>query len=215
MKRPTVTAHTGCCGTEDNSMESLVKAVETGADIVEFDLRFTGEGVPVLTHNLPATDKCVSVDEAFAYLADKSIRVNIDAKETSNFKAVEELEKKYGMKSRCFFTGIGENEVAPLNEQFPTAVYYFNRIIPPVIGEFKPYINALIRKMKKCGAVGLNCNYITLSKKITDAVHAAGLEVSAWTANDKSAMEKLIALGVDNITTRFPNEVIALLSSAK
>ena len=215
MKRPTVTAHTGCCGTEDNSMAALVKAVETGADIVEFDLRFTGEGVPVLTHNLPATDECVSVDEAFAYLADKSIRVNIDAKETSNFKAVEALEKKYGMESRCFFTGIGKDFVAPLKEQFPDAVYYYNCIIPPVVGEFRPYINSLIKKIKNSGAVGLNCNYITLSQKMTDAVQAAGLEVSAWTANDKAAMEKLINLGVDNITSRFPNEVIALLSSAK
>ena len=40
-KKPTVTAHAGCCGTEDNSMESLIKAVEVGADILEFDLRFT------------------------------------------------------------------------------------------------------------------------------------------------------------------------------
>ena len=35
----TVTAHTGCEGTEDNSLESIRKAYENSADIVEFDLR--------------------------------------------------------------------------------------------------------------------------------------------------------------------------------
>lgn len=211
-KKPTVTAHAGCCGTEDNSMESLIKAVEVGADILEFDLRFTAEGKPVLTHNLPATDECVSVDEVFAYLADKSIRVNIDAKETTHFDAVEALIDKYGMRERCFFTGITEDFVAPLNAQFPTAVYYLNVIIPPVIGEFKSYITSLVKKIKDCGAIGLNCNYLTLTKKVTDAVHEAGLEVSAWTANDEAVIEKLIKMGVDNITSRIPDTALKLVN---
>lgn len=211
-KKPTVTAHAGCCGTEDNSMESLIKAVEVGADILEFDLRFTAEGKPVLTHNLPATDECVSVDDAFAYLADKDIKVNIDAKETAHFDAVEVLIDKYGMRERCFFTGITEDFVAPLNEQFPTAVYYLNVIIPPVIGEFKSYITSLIKKIKDCGAMGLNCNYLTLTKKVTDAVHEAGLEVSAWTANDEAVIEKLIKMGVDNITSRIPDTALKLVN---
>ncbi len=211
-KKPTVTAHTGSCGTEDNSMASIEKAVEVGADILEFDLRFTAAGKPVLTHNLPATDDCVSVDEVFAYLADKDIRVNIDAKETTHFDAVEALINKYGMRERCFFTGITEDFVAPLNEQFPTAVYYLNVIIPPVIGEFKAYITSLVKKVKDCGAIGLNCNYLTLTKKVTDAVHEAGLEVSAWTANDEAVIEKLIKMGVDNITSCNPDKALALVN---
>ena len=211
-KKPTVTAHAGCCGTEDNSMESLIKAVEVGADILEFDLRFTEAGKPVLTHNLPATEECVSVDAALAYLADKDIKVNIDAKETAHFDAVEALINKYGMRERCFFTGITEDFVAPLNAQFPSAVYYLNVIIPPVIGEFKSYITSLVKKIKDCGAVGLNCNYLTLSKKVTDAVHEAGLEVSAWTANDEAVIEKLIKMGVDNITSRIPDTALKLVN---
>lgn len=211
MKKPTVTAHTGCCGTEANSMATLVKAVEVGADITEFDLRFTDKGVPVLTHNLPATDDCVSVEEAFKYLADKDIRINIDAKETTAFFAVEELEKKYGMTDRCFFTGIGEDFVDALNEQFPSAVYYLNHAIPPVIGATKPFIKSLVKKVKDSGAIGLNCNYANLTQEMTDAMHEAGLEVSVWTVNNEDDAKKFIEMGVDNITSEKPDMVIGLL----
>ena len=39
----TYTAHTGCCGTEDNSLEAIKVGVEHGANIVEFDLYFNNE----------------------------------------------------------------------------------------------------------------------------------------------------------------------------
>ena len=49
----TFTAHTGCMGTDDNSIQSIEVAVANGADIVEFDLNFTDDGEPVLAHDAP------------------------------------------------------------------------------------------------------------------------------------------------------------------
>ena len=43
----TITAHTGCEGTPDNSLDSIRAGVAAGADIVEIDLHFLPDGTPV------------------------------------------------------------------------------------------------------------------------------------------------------------------------
>jgi len=40
MKDFTITAHTGCENTPDNSIGSVLKAFDSGADIFEIDIRF-------------------------------------------------------------------------------------------------------------------------------------------------------------------------------
>ena len=45
----TVTAHTGCEKTKDNSLDAITIGYGYGADIVEFDLNFNDEGVAVLS----------------------------------------------------------------------------------------------------------------------------------------------------------------------
>lgn len=47
-----VIGHRGACGYEqENSLRSLIRAVEIGADGVEFDVRLTADHVPVLIHD--------------------------------------------------------------------------------------------------------------------------------------------------------------------
>ncbi len=212
MKKINVTAHTGCMGTEDNSMESLKAAVEAGADTVEFDLRFiNGTNKPVMTHNTPATEKNPSVEDAFEYLKDKNITVNIDVKETTDLAAVYKMWQEKGMGDRCFFTGVGRDFVPAVKEQCPGAVYYLNYNATPYSKYSEKRCADIVKLIKECGAVGLNSNFLCLSSRLVNAVQAAGLLVSGWTANDEKAAKRLIKLGVDNITSRKPDMVKKLL----
>ena len=47
------------------------------------------------------------------------------------------------------------------------------------------------------------------------ALHDSGLAVSAWTANRKILMRRLIAFGVDAIMTNFPNQLIDAIQSPR
>ncbi|OQP06094.1 hypothetical protein B1691_17245, partial [Geobacillus sp. 47C-IIb] len=51
MKRPLITAHTGCMNTPPNSIESILEGIKAGADIIEVDVRATKDGVAVLLHD--------------------------------------------------------------------------------------------------------------------------------------------------------------------
>ena len=51
-KKCVATAHRGACGLyPENTLLAMGKAIEFGADIIEFDLRLTKDGIPVLLHD--------------------------------------------------------------------------------------------------------------------------------------------------------------------
>lgn len=49
--------------------------------------------------------------------------------------------------------------------------------------------------------LGLDSYYKVLTQEVIDALHAEGLEVNCWTVDDPEWAEKLVAMGVDYITT--------------
>ena len=49
--------------------------------------------------------------------------------------------------------------------------------------------------------LGLDSYYKVLTQEVIDALHAEGLEVNCWTVDDPEWAEKLVAMGVDYITS--------------
>lgn len=207
----TVTAHTGCEGTADNSLEAIRKGYESGADIVEFDLNFTSDGTPVLAHD-DAEDSKVSLDEAFALVAElKGLYVNVDCKATDNLKAVSELAEKHGIKDRIFYTGIEEKDVKAVNTQTPEITYWLNVDVSKSKNRDTQYINSLCDKVIGCGAVGINMSYKSCSEELVKVFRDRGLLVSIWTVNSEYNMVKTLAYGADNITSRKPSMLKELI----
>lgn len=209
----TVTAHTGCEKTEDNSLEAIRKGYESGAHIVEFDLNFTAEGVPVLAHDKAEADS-PSLDEAFALISElDGLYVNVDCKKTDNLTEVAALAEKHGIKERIFYTGIEEKDVKAVRTQTPDITYWLNADVQKGKNKDSQYINSLCDKVISCGAVGINMNYKSCSAELVRLFHERGLLVSIWTVNNGPAMIEALELGADNITTRKPvklNELISL-----
>lgn len=198
----TLTAHTGCEDTADNSLEAIQKGFECGADTVEFDVNFTPDGVPVLAHDT-AADSTVSLAEAFELIAGlPELTVNVDCKTTENLRAIRDLAEQYGVKDRIFFTGIEEKDVPAVKEQTPDITYWLN--IKFKKSKDKAYLNSIADKVISLGAVGLNINHKNCSKEVIDLFHERGLLVSIWTIKTEYDMIRALNLGADNITTRKP-----------
>ncbi|MBR3816572.1 MAG: glycerophosphodiester phosphodiesterase [Clostridia bacterium] len=198
----TLTAHTGCEGTADNSLEAIKKGYECGADTVEFDVNFTAEGVPVLAHD-KAADSTVTLAQAFELIAElPSLTVNVDCKTTENLRGISELAEKYGVKDRIFYTGIEEKDVPAVKEQTPDITYWLN--IKLKKSSDKAYLNSVADKVKALGAAGLNINHKRCTKELVDFFHEKGLLVSIWTIKTEFDMIRALNLGPDNITTRKP-----------
>ncbi len=201
----TVTAHTGCEDTEDNSLEAIKKGFECGAHIVEFDLNFTADGLPVLAHDEPG-ENSVTLGEAFGLIAEyENLAVNVDCKKTDNLKAVVQLSEKYGIRDRIFYTGIEEKDVEAVKNQTPDVAYYLNVPKQEIRSNDIESLTALAEKVESLGAVGINMKYTKCSKELVDVFHSKGLSVSVWTVNDRVSMLRTLPMGADNITTRYPS----------
>ncbi len=203
----TITAHTGCEKSKDNTIDSLNIGCTSGADIVEFDLNFDSQGNAVLSHNTPVAG-CVTLDEAFKCIAGyEKIMVNVDVKKTDNLKAVVDCAEKYSLTERIFYTGIGKEYVSAVKQQTPSVSYYLNVAVDGRRKKDAEYLISLADLVEQQGAVGINLNKKGCSKKLVEIFHQRNLLVSVWTVNNKFEMRKILSLAPDNITTRYPSKL--------
>lgn len=201
----TITAHTGCMGTEENSFESIRLGVENGANTVEFDVSFLSDGTAVLSHDEPTGDE-ITLEEAFAYFSQfDGISANVDIKSTANLAEIETLAMKYGISDRIFLTGVKESYVDAVKKSCPNVEFYLNIDVDKSKADNGEYIATLIEKVRNCGAIGINCNYKNVKAELVKAFHDAGLSVSLWTVNSEFNMHKILNFAPDNITTKNPD----------
>lgn len=211
----TVTAHTGCEGTPDNSLDSIRAGVAAGADIVEIDLHFLPDGTPVLKHDAPTAseaDTLPTLDSAFELLSSLDVKMNVDVKSTANMPSVVSLAEKHGVTDKIFFTGVDEEFAPAVKSGAPTIPYYLNVKVDKKKNADPAYLSSLVQKVKSCGAVGINTKFTNCSKKLVDAFRSEGLPVSIWTAKTKSQMYHCLSLEPDNITTRKPSVLRKIIS---
>ena len=214
-KNFTITAHTGCMKTKENSLESLKVGAENGADIVEFDLYFTENGEPVLSHNKPVGGE-VTLDEAFAFISKlENIKVNVDVKTCDALEKVYPCAQKYGVENRIFYTGVKDEFVEPVKKGSPEVDYYLNVSVDKSKRKNREYLLSLVEKVKKASAIGINFKYTGASKELVDIFHENGLLVSIWTVNSKFKMPKILSLAPDNITTRKPDKLSQIVKKCK
>ena len=202
--RITVTAHSGCMDLPDNSIEAMESGVRAGARIVEFDLQFSADGTPVLSHNVPDPETSyVTLEDAFAFLAKHpGVQANVDVKSTAYLEKVPTLAEQAGVTERIFFTGIRENDVATVREKCPGIPYYLNTDVSA-----DEDLNALAEKTASLGAVGVNLYWEYTSPELVNVFHKHKMPVSVWTVDDAEETLRLAVYGVDNITSRRPDIV--------
>ena len=183
----TVTAHSGCMGLPENSIEAMEAGVAAGAQIVEFDLQFTSRGEPVLSHDAPAGE-CVPLREAFTFLlSHPGIRANVDVKNTSHLECVEPIARQAGVLDRIFFTGVFEKDVPTVREKCPGIPYYLNMEIP-----FFTRMEKLAEKTRALGAVGVNVSAENLSARLTRVFRQNGLLTSVWTIDSARKARRVL-----------------------
>lgn len=201
----TYTAHTGCVGTADNSLAAIEMGAKHGADIVEFDVYFTKNDEPVLSHDKPKGNE-VTLDEALKKVSEyENLKANIDIKSYGSLEKIVECAEKYNLKDRIFFTGIFLKDTEAVKKACPDIDYYLNSDIEKKYKQTDEYIESLIKTVKDSGAVGINCHYKNVTEDMVNAFRENGLLVSVWTVNKEADMYKVLRMAPDNITTRHPD----------
>ena len=232
--QPKVIAHRGywtAPNSAQNSLASFSKADSVGAFGSEMDVWLTADDKLIVNHDriykgteidmekstlkeitsivLPNGENIPTLDAYLRLVATKpNTRLILEMKSLSDLKredlAAEKIIKalrKYNLLDRTDIIAFSINACLAFKKLMPDGrIFYLN-------GDLAP------RSIKKLGLTGIDYSMSVLRKnpKWVEQAHKEGLEVNVWTVDTEEDMRYFIDLGVDYITTDYPERLQALL----
>ncbi|WP_295938034.1 glycerophosphodiester phosphodiesterase family protein [uncultured Alistipes sp.] len=230
--QPKVIAHRGywtAPNSAQNSLASFTKADEVGVFGSEIDVWLTADDKLVVNHDrnfkgvnmekstlkqitavtLPNGENIPTLDAYLKLVASKpDTRLILEMKSLSDLKredlAAEKIVKalrKYNLLDRTDIIAFSINACMAFKKLLPDGrIFYLN-------GDLAP------KSIKKLGLTGIDYSMKVLRKKPqwVEEAHKEGLEVNVWTVDTEEDMRYFIDLGVDYITTDYPERLQALL----
>jgi len=235
--RPLITAHTGCMDTIPNSMESVVAAFRSPADIVEVDIRVTADGIPILLHDEDLSSralvsmpiKSLSWDEVSRingqligleqFLGtisemesssepERHKLINLDIKDTDALLAAHAVVRRFRMENRVVYSGL-EKESVVFAEKFLEKRQYLLNIQNgfQTGSDGEEQLDAFCEFARARGCAGINLEWIHASTDVVKKIHAWGLSALLWTVDRAEDMKVVLSYGADSITTNFPDRL--------
>ncbi|MEV4441446.1 glycerophosphodiester phosphodiesterase [Streptomyces sp. NPDC049577] len=209
----------------ENTLPSIRSALRAGAGAVEIDVRLTRDGVPVLLHDatlkrlwgheralaaLPAAEVrertgggVPTLREALAEIAaaPDGGRLFVDLPDPSAAAAAVAEVRDAGAGERVYYCGAAASMLA-VRRADPDAeiALTWTTVVPAGAA-----LLAAVRPR------WLNYRFGLVTPELVARDHAAGLRVSAWTADTRWTMRRLLRAGVDSITTNRVGALVGLL----
>lgn len=236
-KFPLVGAHTGGGAAPDNTIESFWEGVQSGADIVEIDLRATADGTVVLLHDpsplllqhtyeqLNRVENRIQLSPVYEHrdivkLANildiakqRNIKLNLDIKNEETVAPAMECVIRHGMENQVFVTGCSAGIAGKYNGI--RVVYNTpDELSEADIADYRAFAQRVCDEALRSSAYGLNMDYRTCRQELVDAAHPRQLAVWVYTVNAPDELKRCIGMGVDAITTRAPLALMELKPSS-
>ncbi|MGG8409532.1 glycerophosphodiester phosphodiesterase [Streptomyces sp. 12297] len=206
----------------ENTLPSLRSAFARGADAVEVDVRVTRDGVPVLLHDEDlhrlwgfgvrldemtaaqlrelTAGQVPTLREALMATGAGRVMIDLPGAAPEAVRTVVGLVRECGARERASYCA-GADTMLAVRAADPGAeiAMTWTSLCPPR----RVLVEAVAPRW-------LNYRFGLVSRELTDALHADGLLVSAWTADTKRTMRRLIAAGVDAVTTNRVDALVAV-----
>jgi len=230
-----IIGHRGAAGIKpENTLEALVTGHEAGADMLEFDVRVTGDGVPVLmhdssllrTHGVRHTIRTSTAEELLLVTGESEkpvvtlehvmdelygkVMLNIELKQHGGADALVAVLKKY-CKTRADWSQI-------VISSFHTKELARIRQACPHIGLWllhgrNPFIFVAYARKLELSGVGFNRMY--LNDFALEIARKTNLFTYVYTVNRLGAMQNLAQHGIDGLVTDFPDRFASVVASSQ
>ncbi len=200
-----ITAHSGCDGTKENSLEFLQYALEKNVDCVEIDVR-NNEGTLVLGHD---ESSGVTLKQAFELLKKyPEKKMNCDLKNENLEELVYACALEEGVVNQLVYSGyVDLHKCSKGQKGFEKAKVYFNieNILTNIYEErkFTEDLETALLKIHRAGIKVVNIEYHFLRSYLVSLMEQMHLKASVWTVNEREDMEVFHKQDVvENMTTR-------------
>ncbi len=223
MNGITVVGHRGAAGrAPENTLASFQRAVDTGADAVECDVRVSLDGVPVIMHD-ESVDRTTNGTGNIAELNLSYLR-QLEAGRTERIPTLREtldlcrgkieleIELKTDLDGSLIVSEVREagnteirfisfsvkalSMVMDLAPEFPRSLLC-GRIDPDYVA-----------RARACEADVISVNFKNMIPETAADIHDNGFKAAVWTPNTPEDIREALDLGVDRITSDYPDRVM-------
>jgi glycerophosphoryl diester phosphodiesterase len=216
-------AHRGASAVApENTMAAFNAAVDAGADGIEFDVRLSQDGVPVVIHDetlyrtagvrgrvrdmsldqLSQFD-VPSVAQVFELFQSNNLVLNAEMKshETQMVEECCRLVEQYGLKDRVIFSSFEHSLLARIKNINPSL---------KTAALFQPPAAFMLKRARAIGADGIALHYRLATPRLVDDANREGLKVAVWTVDDPAWVKHAEAMDVYALITNNPSALIKL-----
>ncbi len=241
-QKPLIIAHRGASSlAPENTMAAFDRAVETGADGIEFDVQLSKDGVPVVIHD-ETLERTTSGSGAVKDLSLAELK-SLDAGSWfapgfsgEKILSLEELLIRYKESSFLFNIELKNNHTAypGLEDKVLECVGKYRLVGRTLISSFNHDSLVTCRRLNPAVRTGLlyleeikepwhyarslGCYSVhplfiyLLDQATLEGFKANHIPLYPWTVNDPEQMQNLSAAGVEALITDFPQELKAILN---
>lgn len=204
----------------ENTIAAFEAAIAAGADGIEFDVRLTRDGVPVVIHDetlyrtggvrrrvadlsLDQLNKfdVPSVAQVFELFKANELTLYLELKDRQ-MELVQEccrLVEQYRLKDRTIFACFDHSALQTIKDidpAFKTAAL------------FQPPAPFILKRARTVGADGVALHHRLANESLVDKANRAGFRVAVWTVDDPAWVKRAQAMGVYALITNNPSALI-------
>lgn len=201
-------------------MAAFEAAIAAGADGIEFDVRLSHDGIPIIIHDetlyrthgvrrrivdMTANElnevAVPSLEQLFELCESNRLILYLEMKEVEVAQACCQLIEQYRLKDRVIFECFEHSallNVKQIDPTFKTAAL------------FQPPASFILKKALAIGANEIALHHRLTNKSIIEKAKEAGLRVVVWTVDDPAWVERARTLEVHALITNDPAALIQL-----
>lgn len=234
-------AHRGASGhAPENTLAAFQKAIEIGVDAVECDVHCTTDGHVVVSHDHTleratdskgtiadmtldevkkadagswfhprfADERIPTLREALKLTKEKVITVIEIKQQNITGQVIKEIENT-ASEAEVVLISFHANALSDAQEINPRIPRAFLSGGGRVVRRFLGIMSLIQQACEIGGALDLSSKIIT--PQLVKESHRRGVSVWAWTVDDEEEIKKLAAMGVDAITSNYPERLNSAL----
>ncbi len=225
-----IVAHRGYSGRyPENTILSFKAATNTDADFVELDVRRTADKRLIVIHDrtlrrlfgvdeevgsLKYNEICKykirfgdselsvpTLDEALSVFVGKKQHVIVEIKEGGYEQSVISVVREADLEDRVIFASFNFGVLRRISKIDPSY---------PLLAISNIFTERILRCALRVGANILALRKDVISREVVEICHRRGLMVNGWVINDPDEAKRFFLMGVDIISTDFPEEIALL-----
>ena len=219
MREPLIIGHRGASAVAlENTLAAFEAAIAAGADGVEFDVRLSSDGVPVIIHddtlsrthgvrgqvaNLSAAELgnvgVPNLRELFELMTGNSLLLclEIKSREAELPQLCCRMVREFGFEERVIVECFDLNLLQGV--ELKTAALFEPRMYPE---------RNLIERTLAVGATVLALHHRLAKPMLVEKAKAAGLMVVVWTVDDPAWVKRARSMGIEALITNDPARML-------